>query len=128
MDALIPIYMDYDPGEVDALNGHLEIGEFILGLSLLEFIVGEAAISNRIDPEQAFIVQEELLLKYAQKQQSIEKFGSLGLSTGVWALCRLVDEAKVSGSCEVGFVENGFPLEYGKLDLIVRQVKEIDNN
>jgi hypothetical protein len=124
IEALIPIYVNYDPREVDSKNDPLEIGEFMLGLSLLEFIIQKAAITNRIDPIQRLLVQQELVLKYMQKQQSIERFGSLGLSTGVWALCGMVDNINISESWNSEFIELGFALDYDELDKIVNQIIE----
>lgn len=124
IEALIPVYVDYDPKGVDALNDPLEIGEFMLGLSLLEFIMREEAVTDRIDPDQRSLVQEEILLKYVQKQLSIEKYGNLGLSTGVWALSVLVGKANINESWISEFVEQGFTLDYAELDLIVNQLTE----
>lgn len=125
IEALMPVYEAYEPSKVNRLQDPIDIGEYMLGLSLLEFIISDRAQHGTINAGHKHRLSVALLLKYAQKEELVDQYGGNALSTCLWAANQLLaDEAMPSEQWRDRFQRDGFVLDRHRLDALKREIEK----
>lgn len=85
-------YIRMDVAEVQQLKGAVEIGEFMLKLSLLELLGATDNIARNMESSRRILLLDELQVKYEQKNALAHIYGNIGLSTCLWAIGNLITD------------------------------------
>lgn len=126
-EALLLVYESYNPSDILSLKDPIEIGEFMLQITLLEFIAGHEAIVSGIGKEQARKLQRQLISKYERKFEAKDRYGDLGLSTGLWALTRITDAQEAVKIGNSNFRENGHTLSFSEQAILKKRIEDTIN-
>ncbi len=125
IEELIPVYEGYEPDKVNELHDPVAIGEYMLGLSLLEFIISDRIKNNAITAVQKHRLSIALISKFKQKENLIDKYGETTLSTCLWAANQLVTEAMLSEQWHDDFLRGGFVLNRQYLDVLKGEIEKL---
>lgn len=119
---LIDQYKSYEVTRIGNLKSVVEVGEYILGLSMLEMLMTTEDVLKNINDTQRNLLVSELLTKYEEKHSRVNIYGNVGLSTCMWALASFIKESETLTTMNSGFLKEGYTLSINELNRNKEQI------
>ena len=124
---LLETHQKYNPKSLYSLSNPIDIGEFMLQISLLEFIICDELVVSKMTNSDIKKFEESLISMHSKKLEAVEWFGDLGLSTGSWSLARLVNSRMHALIWDKKFIDEGYTLSLDNQEKLVKEAVKIAN-
>jgi hypothetical protein len=115
-------YKRLDAAEVQHLIGAIEIGEFMLRLSLLEMLCTTENVATNLGNSRRMLLLDELKAKYEQKNVLVHIYGNIGLSTCLWAIANIITDDTGYRQLNAAYFNDGYNLSIGEINSIKVQI------
>lgn len=124
---LLETHRKYNPKLVSSFSDPIEVGEFMMQICLLEFMICDELVLSKMTNVDAKEFGESLISMHSKKLEAIEWFGDLGLSSGSWSLARLVNSTKNALIWDRKFIDEGYTLSLDNQEKLIKEATKIIN-